>query len=88
MQVRFIAFNSCDSDEHAQKLSERVDFTIGHRAPVKDLDALDFSVAFWNGFFDGMPLAGSFTIARSVSSPGYRLYAPRVDPSKFSLRWS
>ncbi|MGB1601054.1 MAG: NB-ARC domain-containing protein, partial [Promethearchaeia archaeon] len=84
-EVRYIAFNSCGSAEHARKLLECVDFAIGHRAPVQDEDALAFSAAFYNHFFDGMALSGSFDIAKSTSSAGYRLHA-RKDPRAFRLQ--
>ena len=42
-EIRIIVSNACDSEEHARVLSEGVDFAIGHRAPVADESAIDFS---------------------------------------------
>ena len=84
MQVRSITFNCCESDAHAEKLSQVVDFAIGHHAPVADKDAISFTSTFHNFFFGSMPFANSFTIARSTSSQGYRMYA-RKDPRFFAL---
>ena len=42
-QIRVIVVNACESDVHAEKLSQCVDFTIGHYAPVDDDKAITFS---------------------------------------------
>ena len=46
-EIRIIVSNACDSEEHARVLSEGVDFAIGHRAPVADESAIDFSGIFF-----------------------------------------
>ena len=76
--------NACDPDEHADKLSQCVDFAIGHKAPVGDKEAIDFTDSLYCNMFKGMHLAGTFGTGRSVSSKGYQLYAQK-DPRRFRL---
>ena len=84
-EIRIIVVNACDSDVHAEKLSQCVDFTIGHHAPVDDEKAIIFSETLYNCIFRGMPLRDSFTTARSASlSNGYVTFAKK-DPRIFSF---
>jgi len=83
-EIRLIAVNACNSDQHAENLSACVDFVIGHNAPVSDRKAILFTDHLYSNIFKGMHLANSFNIARSVSSNGYQLYAKK-DPRKFCL---
>jgi hypothetical protein len=46
-EICIIVSNACDSEEHVRLLSEVVDFAIGHRAPVADESAIDFSGIFF-----------------------------------------
>jgi len=84
--IRFIVFNSCESDGHAEVLSSEVDFAIGHFGPVEDVAAVEFSAGLWGSIFDGNPLYRSYTLAKASStSRGYRIFAKRHDPSNFRL---
>ena len=77
-ELRYLFFNACESAAHAEKLSEGVDFAIGHFAPVPDHLAIKFTDTFYDCFFDNMPLLDSFRLAKSASSNGYALYAKRT----------
>jgi len=81
-EIHVIILNACNSDGHAEKLLACVDFAIGHKALVDDRHAINFTDSFYSNIFKGMNLAGSFSIARSVSSNGYRPHAKK-DPEKF-----
>jgi hypothetical protein len=83
-EIRIIVSNGCDSDEHARVLSEVVDFAIGHRAPVADENAIDFSGIFFDCLFGCESLMDSFDQAKSCSK-GYRLFSPERDPGHFFL---
>jgi len=83
-EINVIVVNACESDEHAHELSRCVDFAIGHKAPVGDNKANDFTDSFYRNMFKGMHLAGTFGTARSVSSKGYQLHAQK-DPGHFCL---
>jgi hypothetical protein len=50
-EIRIIVSNGCDSEEHDRVLSEGVDFAIGHRAPVVQENATDFSGIFFDCIF-------------------------------------
>jgi len=90
-EILVIVSNACKSDTHAEKLLECVDFSIGHRAPLGDRQALNFTDSLCSNLFKGMNFAGSFGIAQSVSSNGYRLHAKKdsvkKDPVGTSRRW-
>ena len=47
-EIHVIILNACESDEHAQKLLACVDFSIGHKAPVGDREAIDFTESFYS----------------------------------------
>ncbi len=79
--------NACDSEDHARVLSEVLDFTIGHRAPVDDENAIDFSGMFFDCLFGCNSLMDSFNQAKSCSK-GYRLFSPERDPRQFYLAHS
>jgi len=83
-EINVIVVNACDSDKHADKLSQCVDFAIGHKAAVGDKEAIDFTDSFYCNMFKGMHLAGTFGTARSVSSKGYQLHVQK-DPRRFRL---
>jgi len=83
-EIRIIVSNACDSEEHARVLSEGVDFAIGHRAPVADESAIDFSGIFFDCLFGCDSLMDSFNQAKSCST-GYRLFYPERDPRQFHL---
>ncbi len=83
-EIRMIVSNGCDSEDHARVLSEGVDFAIGHRAPVADENAIDFSGIFFDCLFGCESLMDSFDQAKSCSN-GYRLFSPERDPRKFYL---
>jgi hypothetical protein len=59
--------NACESEGHADVLSEGVDFTIGHRALLGDDDAINFSGDFYVNLFKGRSLLESFIHAKSRS---------------------
>jgi hypothetical protein len=83
-EIRIIVSNACDSEKHARVLSEVVDFAIGHRAPVADENAIDFSGIFFDCLFDCNSLMDSFNQAKSCSN-GYQLFSPERDPRQFYL---
>ena len=87
-EIQVIILNTCESDEHAHKLSACVDFAIGRKGSVAvgDERAIDFTYSFYDNIFRGMNLAGSFSVARSVSSKGYQLHAKK-DPCGFFLAY-
>ena len=62
-EIRIIVSNACDSEDHARVLSEVVDFAIGHRAPVADENAIDFSGIFFDCLFGYDSLMNSFNLA-------------------------
>ena len=83
--IRVIVVNACESDVHAEKLLQCVDFTMGHHAPVDDDKAIKFSDMLYDCIFGGMSLQRSFIMAKSAAlSRGYRIFAKR-DPRNFSL---
>ena len=82
-EIRLIVLNACESETLALDLTEGVDFAIGHRDPVDDGDAIDFSRLLYDRLFDGTTLLDSFNIARSCCK-GYRLLANK-DPGQFRL---
>ena len=82
-EIRLIVLNACESDTHALDLTEGVDFAIGHRDPVNDGNAIEFSRLLYDRLFDSTTLLDSFNIARSCCK-GYRLLANK-DPSQFCL---
>jgi len=84
-EIHVIILNACKSDEHAEKLLQCVDFSIGHAALVADTDAINFTYSLYSTIFKGMSLSLSFRIAKSVSSKGYRLYAQK-DPRIFCMK--
>jgi hypothetical protein len=61
----------CNTIYSLSILSEGVDFAIGHRAPVADESAIDFSGIFFDWIFAYDSLMGSFNQAKSCSK-GYR----------------
>ena len=81
--IRLIVLNACESATHALDLTRGVDFAIGHRDPVDDGNAIDFSRLLYDRLFDGTTLLNSFNIARSCCK-GYRLLANK-DPGQFRL---
>jgi hypothetical protein len=84
-EIRVIVVNACDSDVHAKELSQCVDFTIGHHAPLDDDKAIQFSKMLYTCLFRGMNLQASFKMAESSSSSkGYNVF-PKKDPEKFSF---
>jgi hypothetical protein len=83
-EIRIIVSNVFDSEDHVRVLSEGVDFPIGHRAPVADENAIDFSGIFYDCLFGCTSLMGSFNMAKSCSR-GYRLFFPERDPRQFHL---
>jgi hypothetical protein len=83
--IRFLVFNSCESDGHAEMLSSEVDFAIGHEGSVDDLAAVEFSSWLWGSIFHGNPLLRSSESAKASStSRGYRIFA-RYDPRQFRV---
>jgi hypothetical protein len=82
-QIRVIVVDACESDVHAEKLSQCVDFTIGHHGPVDDNKAITFSERLYGCIFVGISLQRSFTKSAALSR-GYRILAKR-DPRKNSL---
>jgi len=52
--------NACESDTHALDLTEGVDFAIGHRDPVNDGNAIEFSRLLYDRLFDSTTLLDSF----------------------------
>ena len=82
-EIRFIVYNSCESDLHALNMTDCVDFAIGHQDPVEDKNAIQFTRLLYDCVFDRASLADSFEMAKSACE-GYRLLARR-DPRKFLL---
>jgi len=83
-EIHVMILNACESDEHAEKLLACVDFVIGRSGAVGDRDAIAFTDSFYSNLFKGLHLADSLSIARSISSKGYRLHAQK-DPRGFRL---
>jgi hypothetical protein len=86
-EIRIIVSNVFDSEDHVRVLSEGVDFPIGHRAPVTDENAIDFSGIFYDCLFGCTSLMGSFNMANNFRK-GYRLFFPERDPRQFYLTLS
>ncbi len=82
--IRIVVLNACESEDHAQVLSQGVDFAIGHRDPLYDDNAINFSHLFYGSLFDGFSLQDSFDLAKSCSK-GYLLKFPERDPRQFYL---
>ena len=57
LEIRIIVLNACE--DHFCVLPEGVDFTIGHRAPVADENAIDISGILYAGLFRCTSLIGS-----------------------------
>jgi len=84
-EINLIIVNACQSDKHAEKFSKCVDFAIGHKAPIGDTEAIDFTDSFYRNMFKRMHLQGSFDTAQSMSSEGYQLHAAKKDARQLYL---
>eukprot|EP00960_Hanusia_phi_P048438 758942-Hanusia_phi.AAC.1 len=82
-QVQLVVFNACCSNGHAEKLKGVVDFVIGHRGNLDDLDAVEFAHSFYDKFLQGQSLWSSMKTAKGCSS-GYELHT-NCDAKAFCL---
>jgi hypothetical protein len=82
-EIRLVILNACESDALARDLKSCVEFVIGHKHPVADDDAIDFSHLLYQCIFDGTALWDSFLQAKTACT-GYRFFAQR-DAREFQL---
>jgi hypothetical protein len=82
-EIRLVILNVCESDALARDLKSCVEFVIGHKHPVADDDAIDFSHLLYQCIFDGTALWDSFLQAKTACT-GYRFFAQR-DAREFQL---
>ena len=61
--IHCILLNSCYSSEIAKTISKEIDYVIGMKYMIKDEDAVEFAVAFYDGIFSGESIETSFKLA-------------------------
>lgn len=83
-EIRLIIVNTCESHALTETLSEYVDFAIGHKEPLQDVNAINFSYCLFDSLSDGIPLLSSFEMTKTCTPYGYHLYAKR-NPTEFRL---
>jgi hypothetical protein len=64
--ARLIFLNACHTHEQAAILSRIFDYTIGTSSRILDVDAREFSAAFYLALFDGETVPGAFQSAKSA----------------------
>lgn len=64
--ARLIFLNACHTHEQAEILGRIFDYTIGTSSRIMDVDAREFSVAFYRALFDGTTVPGAFQSAQSA----------------------
>lgn len=79
--ISCIILNSCYSSKIAEEIAEEINFVIGMKNIIKDEDAIEFAVAFYDGVFSGESIESSFTLAvnslkwnSNISFPGPIMY--------------
>ncbi|MCI8770003.1 MAG: hypothetical protein HFH73_02475 [Lachnospiraceae bacterium] len=79
--ISCIILNSCYSSEIAEEIAEEIDVVIGMKNKIKDEDAIEFAVAFYDGVFSGESIESSFILATNslkwnsnISFPGPIMY--------------
>lgn len=80
--LRMAVANSCCSGALASKLSEAVEFVIGHDGLLDDQYAVEFTRSLYGRLAAGVTLLDSYKQARSASPGGYRLRAKHTNPRK------
>lgn len=82
--IKCVIFNSCCSDNHAQKVSEYIDYTVGMQGKVDDTDAIKFSTVFFDAIFAGRDYKNAFNIAdSSMNSTLPKLFTRTRKPTNF-----
>lgn len=83
--VSCIILNSCCSSEIAEEIAEKIDVVIGMKGILKDEDAIEFAVAFYDGVFSGESIESSFVLAANslkwncnISFPGPVMYKKKL----------
>ena len=61
--ISCVILNSCYSSEIAEEIAEKIDVVIGMKNKIKDEDAIEFAVAFYDGIFSGESIESSFILA-------------------------
>ncbi|HYY96016.1 MAG TPA: CHAT domain-containing protein, partial [Pyrinomonadaceae bacterium] len=64
--TRLIFLNACHTHEQATILGRIFDYTIGTSSRIMDVDAREFSAAFYRALFDGATVPGAFQSAQSA----------------------
>lgn len=79
--VSCVILNSCYSSEIAEEIAKEIDIVIGIKSKIRDEDAIEFAVAFYDGIFSGESIESSFVLATNslkwnsnISFPGPVMY--------------
>lgn len=79
--ISCVILNSCYSSEIAEEIAEKIDVVIGMKNKIKDEDAIEFAVAFYDGIFSGESIESSFILATNslkwnsnISFPGPMMF--------------
>ena len=83
--VSCVMINSCYSSEIAEEIAEEINVVIGMKNKIRDEDAIEFAVAFYDGIFSGESIESSFILASNslkwnsnVSFPGPIMYRKKT----------
>jgi hypothetical protein len=70
--LRCVILNACYSERLAWHLTPHVGYVVGMRTEIGDIAAIEFSVGFYLGLFDGRPVPDAFARGRAhlLSRPG------------------
>lgn len=90
-KVRCVVLNACYSRIQAEAIAQHIAFVIGMNAEIGDVDAINFSVAFYKALAAGEPVPAAFGLARSMmqlqpsaaDTHRSRHLAPNVEPSPY-----
>lgn len=61
--IHCILLNTCYSSEIAKNISEEINYAIGMKNKIRDEDAIEFALAFYDGIFSGENIEISFRLA-------------------------
>ncbi len=72
-EIRIVALNVCHSRDHAESITQLIDFAIGMNGAIEDSSAIVFSAYFYQSLAHGCSVKEAFDLARNqLSMAGMR----------------